>query len=198
MVPPQTRVVLVDHHDSYSTILAHLVASVTGELPRVVQHDEVGVQEVAVGPDGSVTTHVVLSPGPGHPGDRADFAVGAELVADPPVPILGVCLGLQGIVVGHGGVVQQVQPAHGLVDTVTHSGNGLFTGLPQSFDVVRYHSLAATYVPDVLEVTARGRTGTVMAVRHRELPLSGVQFHPESVLTRYGRELVAAFLTGRR
>lgn len=193
-----TRVVLVDHHDSYSTILAHLVASVTGVLPRIVQHDEVSLADVLADRSGRATSHVVLSAGPGHPGDRGDFAVGRELVAEPTVPVLGVCLGLQGIVVAYGGTVEQVQPAHGQVDALTHSGDGLFAGLPQGFSVVRYHSLAATTVPAVLDVTARGSDGTVQAVRHTSLPLCGVQFHPESVLTRHGRDLVAAFLAGRR
>jgi len=194
--PAAARVVLVDHHDSYSTILAHLVAAVTGTLPRTVQHDEVSVDEVLRGTDGAPTTHVVLSPGPGHPGDPADFAVGRALVVDPPVPLLGVCLGLQGMVVGHGGTVDRVEPAHGRVDRLRHVGTGLFAGLPQGFAVVRYHSLAATAVPDAFEVTARGGDGSVQAVRHRTLPLLGVQFHPESVLTSYGRQLVAAFLAG--
>ncbi len=195
--PAGARVVLVDHHDSYSTILAHLVAEVTGALPRVVQHDEVSVDEVLHDVDDVPATHIVLSPGPGHPADPADFAVGRALVSDPTVPVLGVCLGLQGIVVGHGGTVERVQPAHGRVDTLRHQGDGLFAGLPQDIEVVRYHSLAATYVPDDLEVTAHGSDGTVMALRHRVLPLVGVQFHPESVLTRHGRDLVAAFLAGR-
>ena len=195
---PAARVVLVDHHDSYSTILAHLVASVTDVLPRIVQHDEVSLADVLADPSGRATTHVVLSAGPGHPSDPADFDVGRMLVAEPTVPVLGVCLGLQGIVVGHGGTVEQVEPAHGRVDTLTHCGDGLFAGLPQGFSVVRYHSLAATTVPAALEVTARGSDGTVQAVRHRRRPLCGVQFHPESVLTRHGRELVAAFLAGRR
>jgi len=195
---PATRVVLVDHHDSYSTILAHLFASVTGALPRIVQHDEVSVADVLAEVGGRATTHVVLSAGPGHPGEPADFSVGRELVAEPIVPVLGVCLGLQGIVVAYGGTVEQVEPAHGRVDTLTHSGDGLFAGLPQDFAVVRYHSLAATTVPPVLEVTARGSDGTVQAVRHRSRPLCGVQFHPESILTRHGRDLVAAFLAGRR
>jgi len=195
---PATRVVLVDHHDSYSTILAHLVASVTGALPRIVQHDEVSVAEVLADPSGRATSHVVLSAGPGHPGEPADFAVGRELVAEPTVPVLGVCLGLQGIVVAYGGTVERVEPAHGRVDTLTHSGDGLFAGLPQDFPVVRYHSLVATTVSADLEVTARGSDGTVQAVRHRSRPLCGVQFHPESILTAHGPDLVAAFLAGRR
>jgi anthranilate synthase/aminodeoxychorismate synthase-like glutamine amidotransferase len=189
------RVVLVDHHDSYSTILAHLVGTVTGELPVAVQHDEVPAAAVL----DAGFTHIVLSPGPGHPGDPADFAVGREVLASASVPVLGVCLGLQAMVVACGGTVEEVEPAHGRVDTVTHCGDGVWASLPQGAAVVRYHSLAATSVPAALEVTARaGSDGAVMGVRHRDRDWTGVQFHPESVLTDDGPTLVAAWLAGVR
>jgi anthranilate synthase/aminodeoxychorismate synthase-like glutamine amidotransferase len=189
------RVVLVDHHDSYATILAHLVGSVTGVLPVIVQHDEVPATAVL----DAGFTHVVLSPGPGHPADPADFAVGREVLDRARVPVLGVCLGLQAMVVACGGTVEAVEPAHGRVDTVTHAGDGVWAVLPQGAAVVRYHSLAATVVPGELEVTARaGSDGAVMGVRHRDRAWTGVQFHPESVLSEGGRELVAAWLGGAR
>jgi len=189
------RVVLIDHHDSYSTILAHLVGGVTGALPVVVQHDEVPAAAVL----DAGFTHVVLSPGPGHPGDPADFAVGREVLAAARVPVLGVCLGLQAMVVACGGTVEAVEPAHGRVDTVAHCGDGVWARLPQGAAVVRYHSLAATAVPAALEVTARAASdGAVMGVRHREREWTGVQFHPESVLTEGGPALVAAWLAGAR
>ncbi len=189
------RVVLVDHHDSYSTILAHLVGEVTGALPVVVQHDEVTVDAVL----DAGFTHVVLSPGPGHPSDPGDFAVGRDVLATARVPVLGVCLGMQAMVVACGGTVEAVEPAHGRVDTVTHVGDGVWSALAQGAAVVRYHSLAATAVPSELEVTARaGSDGVVMGVRHRDLAWTGVQFHPESVLSDGGRDLVAAWLDGAR
>lgn len=185
-----TRVVLVDHYDSYTYNLAHLIASVTGALPDVVQHDAVSAGALV----GGRYTHVVLSPGPGHPERAADFAVGPAVFAAATVPVLGVCLGMQGLVTCYGGSVQPVEPAHGEVSRLAHRGCGLFAGLPQDLPVVRYHSLAAIAVPDQLEVTARSDDGVVMAVRHRERPQAGVQFHPESVLTEHGQAIVANFL----
>jgi anthranilate synthase component 2/para-aminobenzoate synthetase len=186
------EVVVVDHHDSYTWNLVHLVAAVTGVLPVVVEHDEVGPEEVLR------FSHVVLSPGPGHPADPHDFAVGREVVravaAGADVSVLGVGLGLQGIVTTLGGAVDRVRPAHGEVASVEHDGSGVFAGLPSPFRAVRYHSLAAVRVPAVLTVTATDRDGTVMGVRHVSRPLEGVQFHPESVLSEHGRRLVATFL----
>jgi len=185
-------VVVVDHHDSYTWNLVHLVASVTGVPPAVVEHDEVSVEEVLR------HSHVVLSPGPGHPAVAADFAVGREVLLAGTRPVLGVCLGMQGLVTAYGGAVDRVLPAHGEVAVVRHDGRGVFHGLPQGFEAVRYHSLAAVDVPDSLEVSARcvGEDGAdvVMGVRHRSLPLEGVQFHPESILSAHGAALVANFL----
>jgi anthranilate synthase/aminodeoxychorismate synthase-like glutamine amidotransferase len=180
-------VVVVDHHDSYTWNLVHLIAAVTGELPSVVQHDEVSAAQVLA------HSHVVLSPGPGHPGVPADFSVGREVLAAGSRPVLGVCLGLQGLVTAYGGSVDRVEPAHGEVAAVTHDGRGVFAGLPSPFAAVRYHSLAAVAVPDSLEVSAWA-DGVVMGVRHRSLPLEGVQFHPESILSEHGARLVANFL----
>lgn len=189
-------VVVVDHHDSYTQNLAHLVAEVTGELPRVVQHDAVTAAEVLA------HSHVVLSPGPGSPVHPRDFAVGREVLRAATRPVLGVCLGLQGLVVTYGGRVGRRTPAHGDVAAIAHDGRGVFAGLPQGFAAVRYHSLAALEVPDCLEVTATcaGEPGgpdgeaVVMGVRHRNLPLEAVQFHPESVLSEHGAQMVARFL----
>jgi anthranilate synthase component 2 len=172
-------VVVVDHHDSYTWNLVHLVAEVTGVLPTVVQHDEVTAVEVLA------HTHVVLSPGPGTPEDAADFSVGREVLLDS---------------------VGRVEPAHGEVAQVRHDGRGVFAGVPQEFAAVRYHSLAALALPEVLVATAwTGGTGgsgasggVVMGVRHRHLPLEGVQFHPESILTDHGARIVANFLGATR
>jgi len=187
-------VVVVDHYDSYTWNLVHLVAAVTGTLPTVLEHDQVTADEVLA------FSHVVLSPGPGHPADPHDFAVGREVVSrvarTGEVPVLGVCLGLQGMVVALGGTVERVEPAHGDVATVVHDGAGVFRGVPSPFRAVRYHSLAATLVPDDLVVTATADDGTVMGLRHRTRPLEGVQFHPESVLSEHGRRLIANFLDG--
>jgi anthranilate synthase/aminodeoxychorismate synthase-like glutamine amidotransferase len=185
-----TRVVVVDHHDSYTYNLVHLIAGVTGELPPVLEHDEVTATDVLA----PGVSHVVLSPGPGHPGDPDDFRVGREILRQGRVPVLGVCLGMQGLVLAYGGSVERVAPAHGTVARIRHGNAGVFAGLPQDFAAVRYHSLAATQVPRELKVTAWSEDQVVMGVQHRSLPLHGVQFHPESILTEHGAGLVANFL----
>ncbi|WP_205472811.1 aminodeoxychorismate/anthranilate synthase component II [Nocardioides sp. SYSU D00038] len=187
-------VVVVDHHDSYTWNLVHLVAAVTGVLPAVVQHDEVEPDEVLR------HSHVVLSPGPGHPDEPGDFAVGREVLRAATRPVLGVCLGMQGLVAAYGGRVGREVPAHGLVARISHDGQGVFRGLPQHFRAVRYHSLAALELPDELEASAAcpgpapDDPWVTMGVRHRTLPLEGVQFHPESVLSEHGAAMVASFL----
>lgn len=187
-------VVVVDHHDSYTWNLVHLIAGVTGRLPRVVQHDEVEPDDVLA------HSHVVLSPGPGHPDHPGDFAVGRAVLGAATRPVLGVCLGLQGLVTTYGGRVREVAPAHGQVSLVNHDGLGVFSGLPQHFRAVRYHSLAAVELPDCLEVTAAcagpdaDHPWVLMGARHVDLPLEGVQFHPESILSEHGAELIANFL----
>ena len=186
MVPD---VVVVDHHDSYTWNLVHLVASVTGVLPTVVQHDEVEPAEVLR------HSHVVLSPGPGTPSSRVDFAVGREVLLAGSRPVLGVCLGMQGMVTTYGGTVDRIAPAHGVVERIRHDGEGVFDGLPQLFTAVRYHSLAAIDVPPELVVTASDAAGsTVMGVRHVALPQEGVQFHPESILSEHGAAMLRNFL----
>ncbi len=189
-------VVVVDHHDSYTWNLVHLVASVTGVLPRVVQHDEVSADDVLA------HSHVVLSPGPGRPDDPADFAVGREVLLAGTRPVLGVCLGMQGLVTTYGGsVVQDLHfPAHGVVASIDHDEQGVFAGLPQGLRAVRYHSLAVLDLPDGLVATASCRgdgedtADVVMGVRHESLPLEGVQFHPESILSEHGARMIANFL----
>ena len=187
-------VVVVDHHDSYTWNLVHLVAAVTGRLPRVVQHDEVAADDVLR------HSHVILSPGPGHPDEPADFAVGREVLRAATRPVLGVCLGMQGLVTAYGGTVDRDVPAHGEVARINHDGQGLYRGLPQHFRAVRYHSLAAVELPETLEATAacagpdEDAPWTVMGVRHVDLPLEGVQFHPESILSEHGAAMVANFL----
>lgn len=187
-------VIVVDHHDSYTWNLVHLLAGVTGVLPRVVQHDEVDADDVLR------HSHVVLSPGPGHPASPADFSVGREVVLAGTRPVLGVCLGMQGLVTAYGGTVEREVPAHGEVALVNHDGEGVFAGLPQDFRAVRYHSLQAVTLPDCLVATAacagsrEGGPWVVMGVRHVDLPLEGVQFHPESILSEHGAAMIANFL----
>ena len=183
------RVLVVDHYDSYTWNLVHLVAGVTGVLPEVVEHDSEGALERA-----AAATHVVLSPGPGHPSVVTDFALG-RAVFELGRPVLGVCLGMQALVTAYGGRVERVEPSHGELALVHHDQDGLFAGVPDPFEAVRYHSLAAVDLGPVLRRTALDEhSGVVMAVRHPDLPLVGVQFHPESILSRHGELLVRNFL----
>lgn len=183
---------MIDHDDSYTYNLVHLIAAESGELPVVVNHRDAGLLDRL---REEVPSRIVLSPGPGHPALPADFVLG-RAVFELGVPVLGVCLGMQALVVAFGGTVDRIAPAHGVVSTVDHQGTGLFDGIPAGFSVVRYHSLAAVEVPAALEVTARAE-GVVMGVRHRELPVAGVQFHPESILSEYGDRLIRNFLEQR-
>ncbi|QLQ09385.1 MAG: aminodeoxychorismate/anthranilate synthase component II [Nocardioidaceae bacterium] len=180
------RVIVVDHYDSYTYNLVHLIASVTGSLPDVTQHDHLTPDDL-----GSYS-HVVLSPGPGHPGDPAYFALGPEVFTQGK-PVLGVCLGMQALVLAYDGVIEPIAPAHGEVAVVDHDGTSVFAGLPTPLQEVRYHSLAAVRVSAELRVTATAGA-VVMGVAHRELPLHGVQFHPESILSQHGAEMIRTFL----
>ncbi len=181
---------MLDNYDSFTYNLVHLFEELGAEV-RVFRNDAITVEEAET----LAPSHLVISPGPGRP---EDAGVSVELIRrlGPTVPTLGVCLGHQAIVEAFGGEVGQARALlHGKSSPVEHDGKGVFAGLPEPFDAGRYHSLAALRVPDELEVTARTPDGEVMGVRHRELPIEGVQFHPESVLTPLGPELAENFLS---
>jgi para-aminobenzoate synthetase len=184
------RTLLIDNYDSYTYNLAQLVAEVNGVEPTVV-HNDVDPSHL----DLDAFDNIVISPGPGHPARPEDFGICADVIAKTQVPLLGVCLGHQGIVVGEGGAVDLApQARHGHLSTITHDGSDLFAGLPETFTVVRYHSLrAAEPVPPTLVPTAWAEDGVIMAVRHRDRPLWGLQFHPESVASEFGKELLTRF-----
>ncbi len=185
-------ILLIDNYDSFTYNLAHLF----GELGAAVQV----VRNDAIDGDGAkrlAPSQLVVSPGPGRPLDAGATEEIVRLLA-PTTPTLGVCLGHQAIVEVFGGEVGPARElVHGKSCTVRHDGEGLFDGLPEELEVGRYHSLAATRIPDELEVSAVAADGEVMAIRHRELPIDGVQFHPESVLTPLGREIARNFLERR-
>ena len=183
---------MLDNYDSFTYNLVHLFEELGAEV-RVFRNDAITVEEAV----GLAPTHLVVSPGPGRP---EDAGVSVELIRrlGPTTPTLGVCLGHQAIVEAFGGEVGQARALlHGKASEVEHDGKGVFAGLPERFEAGRYHSLAATRVPDELEVTARTPDGEVMGVRHRSLPIEGVQFHPESVLTPLGPQLGKNFLARR-
>ena len=183
---------LIDNYDSFTYNLAHLFGALGVDV-TVLRNDEID----ADGAERLAPQQLVVSPGPGRPADAgASKAIVRRLGST--TPTLGVCLGHQAIVEVFGGEVGYARELlHGKASPVQHDGGGLFAGMPQPFDAGRYHSLAATRLPDVLEPTAYADDGEVMAVRHRELPIVGVQFHPESVLTPDGAALARNFLEGR-
>jgi anthranilate synthase/aminodeoxychorismate synthase-like glutamine amidotransferase len=183
-------VLLIDNYDSFTFNLAQYLGEL-GAPPLVKRNDEITLDQVAeLKPD-----RIVISPGPGRPED-AGISVSLIRRFGPTVPLLGVCLGHQGIGIAFGGeVVRAPQLMHGKLSTVQHDGKGVFRGVTQPFTAGRYHSLVvADPLPDALEAAARTDDGTIMGVRHRTFPVHGVQFHPESVLTGEGRHLLRNFL----
>ncbi|GAA3518887.1 chorismate-binding protein [Corynebacterium pilbarense] len=192
-------ILLVDNYDSYTFNLAHLVAQAAGREPLVVPAGEAAdlPQRVRAGE----FSHVVISPGPGTPEREEDFGASRRVIeaaADADIPLLGVCLGHQGLAMLAGAAVTRApEPRHGFVSTVTHSGEGIFAGIPQDFAVVRYHSLHVDEVPGIT-VHARSEDGVIQALKVDGLDHWGVQFHPESVLTQHGAAIMRNFLSGWR
>jgi para-aminobenzoate synthetase component 2 len=186
-----TKILVVDNYDSFVFNLVQYLAQLGCEV-EVRRNDAVGVDDAVV----SDADGILLSPGPGKPEDAGVCiemirAVGAQ------TPIFGVCLGHQAIAVAYGGTVDRApELLHGKTSEVEHSGVGVLAGLPSPFTATRYHSLAAMSpdLPAELEVTARTAGGVIMALRHRDLPVEGVQFHPESVLTQGGHQMLANWL----
>lgn len=185
-----TRLLIVDNFDSFTNNLAAQVYASTGE-PAVIVDNAIRYQDLPL----DQVDGVIISPGPGRPSETADFGVCRELIERCERPVLGVCLGHQGIADVFGGVVSHApEPVHGVPHLVEHAAEGLFEGLPSPLRVVRYHSLVVNRVPQELEVTARTADGLVMALRHRRLPMWGVQFHPESVETPLGGGIIDNFV----
>ncbi len=186
-----TRVLMIDNYDSFTYNLVQYLRMLGAEV-LVHRNDALGMDEaLAVNP-----THLVVSPGPGVPAG-AGISIDAIRTFAGRVPVLGVCLGHQALVEAYGGRVRPARTLmHGKTSQVYHDGKGLFAGLPQPFEAGRYHSLAVRReeLPDELEVSAFTSDGEVMGVRHRTLPVEGVQFHPESVLTPDGLSMIRRFL----
>lgn len=184
------RTLLIDNYDSFSYNLAHYLGEVTGTEPTVVRNDEPGWRPEHL--DGY--DNVVISPGPGTPGVPADFGICREVISVGRVPLLGVCLGHQGIAtLGGGSMTLAPEPRHGRTSPVRHDGTGLFAGIPSPHEVVRYHSWVVDRLSDELEALAWTPDGVLMALRHKRRPQWGVQFHPESIATEHGHRLLANF-----
>jgi anthranilate synthase component II len=189
---PGPRVVVIDNYDSFVYNLVQYLGELGAE-PVVHRHDQVTPAELeALAPDA-----VLVSPGPGRPEDAGVSNDAIRTFGERGVPVLGVCLGHQCIGQLYGGeVVGAPRVMHGKTSTISHDGAGLFAGLPNPITATRYHSLVVERdsVPDVLTVTAESEDGLVMGLRHRDLPVEGVQFHPESILTESGHALLRNFL----
>ncbi|HEY4333968.1 MAG TPA: aminodeoxychorismate/anthranilate synthase component II [Ilumatobacteraceae bacterium] len=187
-----TRVLVLDSYDSFVYNLVQYLGELGAE-PLVHRNDALTVEQALdLEPDA-----VLLSPGPGRPEDAGILCASVPAFATRGVPVLGVCLGHQGI--GHvfgAAVVRAPELMHGKTSAIRHEGQGVFADLPSPLTATRYHSLVIdpATVPDCLEVTARTDDGIIMGIRHRELPVEGVQFHPESILTTAGHQLLANFL----
>ena len=182
---------LIDNYDSFTYNLYQYLCELGAEV-EVFRNDKIGLEDI----DSMAPERIVISPGPGTP---AEAGISVETVRRfaGRVPLLGVCLGHQCIGEAYGAVVAGAgEIKHGKMSWVTHDNKGVFEGLPNPFEAVRYHSLAIVpeTLPDVLEVSARSESGIIMGVRHKTLPLEGVQFHPESILTKPGKQLLANFL----
>jgi len=183
------KILMLDNYDSFTYNLVHLFEELGAEVVTV-RNDAITVDEARAG----AFDRLVVSPGPGRP-ESAGVSIELIRALGPTVPTLGVCLGHQAIVEAFGGIVGQARALlHGKSSTISHDGRGVYAGLPADVEVGRYHSLAAVTVPDELAVTSRTADGEVMGVRHHELPIEGVQFHPESVLTPLGPAMARNFL----
>lgn len=188
-------ILLIDNYDSFVYNLARYVREL-GETPLVSRNDGLTMVEI----ERIAPSHIIISPGPCSP-NEAGISIEVVRRFAPSIPILGVCLGHQAIGAAFGAaIVRARQPMHGKVSRIHHDGSGIFTGLPSPFHATRYHSLAVSpaSLPPVLRVTATADDGEIMALEHREHPVVGVQFHPESALSEHGYRLLARFLHGER
>jgi anthranilate synthase/aminodeoxychorismate synthase-like glutamine amidotransferase len=186
------RAYIIDNYDSFTYNLVQLIGELGAEV-RVGRNDQVTLGEI----EEAEPTHLVVSPGPCTPNEAGISMEAIRHFGARRLPVLGVCLGHQSIGQVYGGVVRRAgYPVHGKTDLILHDGAGVFAGLPSPFSATRYHSLVVDeHLPDELELTAWNQEGVVMGLRHRELPVEGVQFHPESVLTELGADLMRTFLT---
>jgi para-aminobenzoate synthetase len=185
------KTLLIDNYDSFTYNLFQLLAEANGDEPSVVRNDEAGWEELSK----LEFDNIVVSPGPGRPDREGDFGVCAEAIRRSEAPLLGVCLGHQGLGAAYGAkVVHAPEVMHGRLSAILHEGSPLFAGIPREFQAVRYHSLCVEQpLPEELEPIAWTSDGVLMAVAHRDRPQWGVQFHPESICTEYGRLLLANF-----
>ncbi len=183
------KVLILDNYDSFTYNLAQYVGELGG-TPIVYRNDTLSVDEARL----LQPNRLIISPGPGRP-ESAGRSIEFVQELGPDIPTLGVCLGLQAAVVAFGGSVGLApEPRHGKTSPISHDGLGVFVGLPDPFDATRYHSLATLELPPVLTATAHSDDGVIQGIRHNDLPIAAVQFHPESIMTTQGKALLKNFL----
>ena len=194
-----TKVLLLDNYDSFTYNIVQLLKQI-GMVPEVLQNDQVTLPELELRP----FTHLILAPGPGRPEQAGSTLAAIQKFAPLGVPILGICLGHQALAMSFGGSVRYAtEVCHGVVSRVENNGKGIFNDLPGRFQVTRYHSLIVDEsLPDQLEITAWHTRDDgereLMGLQHKTLPCFGLQFHPEAILSEYGRELLIHFIRTSR
>ncbi len=197
------KILIIDNYDSFTFNIYQYVGEIFMSMGEkcvldVFRNDQITISEIKK----KQYDKIIISPGPGDPSDRAYFGVCAQVLTQlgKEVPVLGVCLGMQGMAHYFGGnVVRAHKPMHGKTSIITHDELGVFDGLPQSIEVMRYHSLIAEKktIPDCLKITAESiDTGEIMGLRHKKYPIEGIQFHPESFVTEGGMRMLKNFLIG--
>lgn len=186
------KTLIIDNYDSFTFNLYQQFAQLSGIPPLVIPNDQISMGEIRT----LKITNIVLSPGPGRPDRKKDFGICQQILLEHELPLLGICLGHQGLAYFYGGkIIHAQRQMHGQLSKITHNNSVLFQGIPQSFSVVRYHSLAVDKrLPPQLEPVAWSPEGELMAIRHKQRPFWGIQFHPESICTQYGRRLIQNFL----
>ncbi|MDP3561177.1 MAG: aminodeoxychorismate synthase component I [Legionellaceae bacterium] len=187
------KTLIIDNYDSFTYNLFQMIAEINNESPVVIHNDSHGFDDILC----LEFDNIIISPGPGRPDKHADFGVCSRVILETHVPILGICLGHQGIFHAFGGnIIRATEPMHGLLSEIVHSNDVLFDKIPNQFEVTRYHSLICSEpMPDCLQIIAQANDGTIMALRHKTRQLWGVQFHPESICTAYGKQLLSNFRT---
>ena len=192
MLHGETMILIIDNYDSFTYNLVQLASNFSDEI-LVYRNNEITLEEI----DNMNISHIILSPGPGKPTVKRDFGICNKILENiKNIPILGVCLGHQGIFVEYGGNIIKSLPVHGKKDTIIHEDSLLFKDVPTKFDAVRYHSLICdkTSIPNDLKVTSYTSDGIIMSIEHKNYPIYGIQFHPESLGSSYGKRIIKNFL----
>lgn len=185
-------ILIIDNYDSFTYNLYQLAIKYTDDI-KVVRNDKTGIEEIMK----MSPTHIIISPGPGNPTNQRDFGICSKVITNfKETPLLGVCLGHQGIFTEYGGKIKNHLPVHGKKDCIQHEESRLFEGIPEKFEIIRYHSLICDEktIPEEIKVTSYTQDNIIMSIEHEKYPTFGIQFHPESIGSTYGDVLMKNFL----